>query len=141
VGALELECAQSIRNGFDDAFDVLIDLGHPEPQHAKAHLAQALISLRVVDELVAVVVAIDFDHQPCVQAREVGEVRTDRNLASKLASHELPVAQAVPEPPFVPGHLPPQLLGALIPSSPLEAGLTSHGCKLSPAGVGRKPGR
>jgi hypothetical protein len=59
---LELECTQSIGNGFDDTFDVLIDLGHPESQHAKAHLAQAAISPRVVDELIAVVVAIDFDH-------------------------------------------------------------------------------
>jgi hypothetical protein len=138
---LELECAQSIGNGFDDTVDVLVDLRHPEPQHAKAHLAEALISPRVVDELIAVVIAIDFDYQPCVQAREVCEIGTDRNLASKLASHQLPVAQAVPEPPLGPGHLPPQLLGALIPSSPLKEGLTNHPRKLSPAGVARKPGR
>jgi hypothetical protein len=59
---LELECTQSVGNGFDDTFDVLIDLGHTEPQHAKAHFAQPVISPRVVDELMAVVVAIDFDH-------------------------------------------------------------------------------
>jgi hypothetical protein len=61
-GGLGAECTQSVGNGFDDTFDGLIDLGRPEPQHAKAHLAQPVISPRVVDELIAVVVAIDFDH-------------------------------------------------------------------------------
>jgi hypothetical protein len=81
-----------------------------------------VISPRVIDKLIAVVVAIDFDHQPRVQAGEVGEVRPNRNLASELESHQLPAAQAVPEPPFGPRHLPPQLLRAVILSSPLESG-------------------
>jgi hypothetical protein len=123
---LDLECTKSIGNGFDDSFDVLIDLGHREPQHAKAHLAHPVISASVVEELIAVMLTIDLDHQPCVQAGEVGEVGADRNLASKLASDQLPAAQAAPEPPFCLGHLPPQLLGALIPNSPIETGLTNH---------------
>jgi hypothetical protein len=97
-----------------------------------------VISPRVVDELIAVVVAIDFDYQPPVQAGEVGEV--DPNLASRLASQHLPAAQAVPEPPLGTGHRAPQLLGALIPGRPIETGLTKHGCKLSPPPGGRKPG-
>ena len=99
------------------------------------------ISPRVVEELIAVVVAIHFDHHPGIQAGEVGEVGADRNLASKLASHQLPAPQPVPKPPFGLGHLPPQLLGALIPSSPIETGLTNHGPKLSPPRGGSNPGR
>ena len=70
-------CTERIGNAIDDAFDVLVDLGHPESQHAKAQLAQPAISPRVVDKLIAVVVAIDLDHQPCIQAGEVGEVRAE----------------------------------------------------------------
>jgi hypothetical protein len=36
-------------------------VGGIAPQHAKAQLAQPVISLRVLEELIAVVVAIDFD--------------------------------------------------------------------------------
>jgi hypothetical protein len=61
MGGLELQCTQSVRNGLDETIDVLTDLGHPEPNHAKAHLAQPVISPGVVDELIAVLVAIDFD--------------------------------------------------------------------------------
>ena len=141
MGGLKLECAQSIGSGGDDAFDVLIDLGHPEPQHAKAHGAQAAISPRVIDDLIAVVVAIDLDDQPCLQAGEVGEVGSNRHLASKLATHQLPAAQAVPKAPFGPGHLPPELLGALIASGTIETGLTNHAGKISPALGSRKQGR
>ncbi len=125
MGGRELECTQGVGNGLDDTFYVLIDLGQPKPQHAKADLAQPVISPRLVDELIALVVAVDFDHQHFVPACEVGEVGADRNLASKLVSPQLPATQAVPEPPFGPGHLSPQLLGGLIPSSPLGTGLTS----------------
>ncbi len=113
-----------------DTFDVLINFGHPESQHPKAHLAQPVISPRVVDELIAVVVAVDFEHKPCVQTDKVGEVGAKRNLAAKLASQQLPAAQAGPEPPFGPGHLPTQHLGALMPSSSMETSLTIHGRKL-----------
>jgi hypothetical protein len=89
-------------NGFDHSCDVLIDLGYREPQHAKAQLAQPVIPPRVICELIAVVITVDFDHQRGVQAGEVGEVRAYRNLASKLATHQLPAAQVVPEPPFGP---------------------------------------
>jgi len=44
-----------------------------EPQYAKAPQAQALISPGVAAELIAVVVPIDFEHQPCLQAGELGE--------------------------------------------------------------------
>jgi hypothetical protein len=136
-----VESAQSIGNRCDDAVDVVVDLGHREPQHAVAHMAEPAISPRVIDGLIAVVVAVDFDHQPCLQAGEVGEVGADGNLASKLAPHQLPAAQAVPEAPFGPGHPPPQLLAALIPSSPSETGLTNHASKLSPAPRSHKQGR
>ena len=102
VGGRQGGCTESIGNAIDDAFDVLVDLGHPESQHAKAQLAQPAISPRVIDKLIAVVVAIDFDHQPRLQAGEVREVGPDRNLASELVSQQLPASQAVPEPPFVP---------------------------------------
>jgi len=141
VGGLRAEWTQSVGDGLNDTFDVLNNFRHPEPQHPKAHLAQPVISPRVVDELIAVVVAIDLEHKPCLQAGEVGEVWANRNLAAEFASQQLPAAQAVPEPPFGPGHLPPQHLGALIPSSSMETGLTIHGRKLSPLPGRRKSGR
>ena len=105
-------CTESIGNAIDDAFDVLVDLGQPESQHAKAQLAQPAISPRVIDKLIAVVVAIDFDHQPRLQAGEVREVGPDRNLASELVS---PCPQALTKglrrqarPLSPPPNLPPQ---------------------------------
>ncbi len=38
MGGRELECTQGVGNRLDDTFYVLIDLGHPKPQHAKADL-------------------------------------------------------------------------------------------------------
>lgn len=126
-----MECSQSLDYGFDGSFEVLVDVDYREPQHAKARLAQPVISSRVIEKLIAVVFTIDFDHQPCLQAGEVSEVGADWNLASKLASHQLPAAQAVPQPPFGPGHLTPQLLCALIAGSALKTGLIKHAGRLS----------
>jgi hypothetical protein len=136
----EKKCTQGVSNGCDDSFDILIDLGRPEPEHAKAHFVQPFISPCIVCKLIAMMVAIHFDHQLRAQAGKVDEVGTNRKLPSKLASHELPAAQAVPEPPFDPGHLPPQMPSSLIPNSPIETGLTNHGCKLSEPRGDRKAG-
>ena len=62
---------ESTGNRFDDAVEVLVDLGYPESQYAKAHLSQPVVSASVVARLIAVVVAVDLDHQPRIQAGEV----------------------------------------------------------------------
>jgi hypothetical protein len=81
VGGHETE---SVQNRLDHAFHVFVDLGNPEPEHAKAHLTEAAISPGVVGELFAVVLAIDFHHQLGFQTREVGKVGAERNLPAKL---------------------------------------------------------
>ena len=74
-GVFHIGCTERVDNGFDDAFEVLVHLDHPESQHAKAQLAQPLVSPRVIDQLIAVVLAIDFDHQPRLQAGDRPDLR------------------------------------------------------------------
>ena len=132
---------EGIRDGVDDALDVLVDLGNPEREHAKAHGTQPAISPRVIKPLLAVLRAIHLHHQLRLQAREVGKLSAQRNLPAKLESVQLAPTQEIPKPPLGPGHLPPQLLGPIILGSSLQARVTIHDGRLAPArGGGNRPG-
>jgi len=43
---------------------------------------------------------IDLDDNPTLMASEVGEIRTDRGLASKMMFLEWRLAQMLPQPPL-----------------------------------------
>jgi hypothetical protein len=62
----------------------------PETHHAKALSFKPSGASRVqcVGPIVAVRVAVDFDHQVCAEADEVDDVRTNRVLTSELESLE-----------------------------------------------------
>jgi len=141
VGGLRGNPTEGLRDGFDDALDVLVDLGNPEPEHAKADLTKPAISPRVVSQLLAVVLAIDFHHQLGFQAREVGKVGAERDLPAKLESAELAPTQAVPQPPLGPGHFSPRRLGPVISGSPLQAALAIHEGRLATNPGGGNPAR
>jgi hypothetical protein len=56
---------------------------------------------------------IDLDHDTSLQASEVGDVRSNRNLPAKAVAFDLLTAQAEPEAYFSIGHLLAELAGTL----------------------------
>ena len=105
------------------------------PQGSAVGFHDPSISPPVVGRLLAVVLAIHFDHQSSRQAGEVGEIGADRNLPVKLLALVLAVEQAIPEPPFSLRHVSPQLTGVLISHSSTQKFCRIHGGRLSGAGA------
>jgi hypothetical protein len=99
------------------------------------------MSARVVDQLIAVMLAIDLDHQPGLQAGEVGEVRAERELARELVVQQLPAAEAAPEPAFGPRHLLSQLPCLAVARCPKQSDPALHAAAVSSLRGDCKSGR
>ena len=91
-----------------DAFEVLENIIIPEPHYGESLAAQERIAMGVGLRPV-VLAAIDFYQQLLLQTGEVDDVRADRMLTSKSASHELPATQALPQLLLGIGHVAPEL--------------------------------
>jgi hypothetical protein len=89
-----------LRDSLQDAFHVLQHLSVPESKDAKPTPLKELGSLRIRGGLLGVLSAIKFDDEFWLKAAEVGDVRTDRFLASKFRTTELTPTQPRPQPPL-----------------------------------------
>jgi hypothetical protein len=79
----------------------------PEPNYAIAFGFKPCIAIGIVFLVVFVVVltAIDLNQQALLQAGEVNDMRTYRNLAAKLVTAKLLVLQLCPQSDFGFGHV------------------------------------
>jgi len=56
---------------------------------------------------------VDLNHKPGRKACEIGEIRSDRELAPELEAGEPPPAQPVPDTPLGAAHVISQVAGSL----------------------------
>ena len=97
-------------DGFEDAFDVFDDLVVPEAEDCVAGRFD-LSRASGVSDAVSMLPAVEFDHQPCFDAGEVGDIGADQELAAEFCVFDLPGAQALPQDPFDFGCIPAQSPG------------------------------
>ena len=72
----------------------------PEPQHVESFVLEVLGTRAVVLPPFEMLAPVQFDHQPRLQAREVGEVGADPVLAAEFPSLQAAVSQSPPQPPL-----------------------------------------
>ena len=81
-----------------DTIHISEDFVVPESQDPIALAAHEVITPLVVSARFGVLTTVDLDDEHRFQASEVGNVRSDANLATELVAFELPEAQVLPEP-------------------------------------------
>ena len=107
---------KSCINRFHDAIYILDDVVVPEPQHAVSLFLQPT-GARFVVRLLAifsVLRAIDFDQKPCRHAGKIGNVGTDRHLASKMRAIEIKSSKMTPQFLFSIGRAATKLMGSQV---------------------------
>jgi hypothetical protein len=105
-----------MRNRAQNRLEILGQLRIPEPFDAKAFAIQKSRA-PLVDRHVfrsTVLVSVEFDHQPGLEAHEVGDVRTDWLLTSELESTEPAVTKRVPKFAFHVGLVATKLAGKVV---------------------------
>ena len=90
--------------------EVLVDVECGRMKYTPASCGEPGIAVLVVS--LEMRFAVDFDDKMVREAREVGEIRADRMLATE-ANAELSTAQPTPDDPFVLGRVAAELSGAL----------------------------
>src|SRR5437899_4160908 len=82
------------------AVDILDDLAVPDSNNAKALIVQPARASFVAPHtrLIAMLRAIEFDEQMRGHAREISNVRTDRNLSPEMRTLQREFLQMAPEP-------------------------------------------
>src|SRR4051812_13325183 len=77
-------------DGVENAVEIVAQLGIPEPEHAVAFAFEPAGPGFVPESHVvpAVVPAVKFDEQSCLQASEIRHITADRNLPAKMAAVE-----------------------------------------------------
>src|SRR5688572_1294331 len=87
------------------AIDVAQHVIVPEPKDAESLVTHEVIAPRVVCARLCVLTAIDFNHDQCLQACKVSDVRPYSYLPPKLMALELAKTQVVPELTLRIGHV------------------------------------
>jgi hypothetical protein len=72
----------------------------PEPNHSKSTASEILRSLDVVQQIIRVLSAVDFDNEPRSKTDKVDDISADRLLPSESMIAEVPVAQMTPKATF-----------------------------------------
>jgi hypothetical protein len=75
-----------------DTFQIRQDIIIPEPQDSKASTRQKTVAGGVARRF-PMLAAVHFNDQTCFQAREIGNVRTNRHLAPETKSIKLSCLQ------------------------------------------------
>src|SRR5262249_15633604 len=107
----------------------------PEPQHAERIGDEPPIAHSIARRL-RVLSTIDFDYEPRVIAREIGDKSAGRNLASELEIGKPAIPQCVPELALGIGQARAQRASAQLPQGPLTRPLASLASTLSRKGRG-----
>jgi len=94
------ESPKSSADGVEDALGVFVDLLVREAQDGDASSAEEGVAKSVTPLTAAVRFAVDLDGEARVHAEEVGEVGTDRELASELEAVDLASAEPLPQAGF-----------------------------------------
>lgn len=107
VGGGGQRCAERLSNHFKHAVDVLHDVVVPKSENSVAVGPQIRISLNIACgvRLLAMLAAIQLNHQPPRVACKGGEVRPNRCLSSKMRAIGFETATALPQPSFGIGHV------------------------------------
>ena len=74
------------KDRLDDILKIVIDLGVPEPQDPEAARGELAVADSVAAGMIvsAVLATIELDGDPVLQAGEVGDEGTDRDLAADV---------------------------------------------------------
>ena len=92
------------------AFGVGEDFIVPKPEHPEAVALKTQGSLTILCRaaLMRMLAAVNFDNEFGVEATEISNVRTNRNLPAEFEALETPVAQQRPQPPLRIGLIAPE---------------------------------
>lgn len=87
------------RDSVQNAVEIFAHLVIPESDDAKAIGCEAFCPCAIIGFLrrVAMLIAIEFDDQFCLEADEIDDIRPDWLLTAKLESVKLPIAQGEPQ--------------------------------------------
>jgi hypothetical protein len=93
MNSASLQCIEDRLHDVVGAFEHVVV---PETHHAKALSFKPSGTSRVqrVSPIVAMRVAVDFDHQVCAEADEIDDVCANRMLTSELESQESMCSQS-----------------------------------------------
>ena len=82
---------------FDHSLSFSRHIAVPEAQDSKVLRFQKLGALVIVNGPLDMLAAVQFDDQPALETREIGNVWTNWNLASKPRARNLSSAKVLPE--------------------------------------------
>ena len=102
---------QSEPHACNDVVEPLVCLRGRNPQHLPT-LGFEIVGLPLVPFWILMSGAVDLDDQPRRQTCEIGEVRSDRVLATKFLAGNTASAQPIPDPTFGAGHVASKVTGA-----------------------------
>ncbi len=69
----------------------------PEPEDVEAATLQHCCSRGIVFDVLCMLPAIEFDDEPGLKAREVGEISVDRDLTSELEAIQFAAPERQPK--------------------------------------------
>ena len=92
-------------NDFEYALDILENLIVPKSQNSKAFATEPGSSFSVGVDPQRMLAAVDFDDEFCLETNEIGDKGSDRGLAAKMMTVDLPASQMGPKALFRVGHL------------------------------------
>ena len=92
------------------------DITIPKPDDAEAQRFEFGGAAAIALDLLRMLAAVEFDHEPPVDAAEVDDERSERLLAAKLESSKLAVAQLRPKQALGIG-LPPAQMPCSVPQN------------------------
>src|SRR5262245_32639220 len=77
--------------------DIAQNLVRGNSDHSVSNPLEVSRSRRVVSLRRGVLIPIDLDDEPRLEAEKIGDVRPERHLSSELESAQTPIARAAPE--------------------------------------------
>lgn len=84
---------------FEHGWQLVVDVGVPEPKDTIAFCFQSSLPPHVAASLFVFVVmtAVEFDDEACGWTKEIDDIRTDRSLASEMRALQRKLFQRTPQ--------------------------------------------
>ena len=103
----------SCTDAFQNSVRFLENIRIPEPEHSEALRDEPPCAPLVLFDCPGVLASVDLDHQPSLEAGEINDVGTHRNLTTETVAFDLRPTESPPQQGFGIGHVRPELPSSL----------------------------
>ena len=90
-------CFDGLPDSFEHAFRLIHHFVVPETQHSEPLPGQPRITFAIIGDLIAVLAAVEFDHQGAFETSKIDDVRAEWLLTLEFQAEEAVGAQEVPQ--------------------------------------------